>query len=140
MKLAGAWRLLSCEHRYSDGRVTRPFGPKPLGRLIYSADGMMTVLLGDRGRPPCRSGQLFEATDAELARSARGFVAYSGRWELEGKQVVHHVDISLFPNWIGSRQLRLVELRGRRLTLSTNPFEVDGVRQTARLVWEREER
>jgi Lipocalin-like domain len=47
------------------------------------------------------------------------------------------VELSLFPNWVGSDQERLVELRGNRLRLSTRPVLLGGVQQTAHLIWER---
>lgn len=136
--LVGTWRLIACEHRLSDGRVTRPFGPKPRGRLIYTAEGRMIVMLMDPCRPPARSGQLFEAAEPELVLAARGFVAYSGRWRVLGGKVVHRVEMSLFPNWVGTSQVRAFSIRGRRVTFSTRAFCVRGVKQTARLVWERE--
>jgi hypothetical protein len=97
----------------------------------------MIVMLGD-ARRCLASGGLFEATDEEHARSARGFIAYSGTWRIRGTKVLHRVDVSLFPNWIGSTQIRTFEVRGRRVRFSTRAFEVNGVRQTAQLVWERE--
>ena len=50
---------------------------------------------------------------------------------------MHYVELSLFPNWIGLSQERLVELAGNRLRLSTRPMLLDGKQQTAQLVWER---
>jgi Lipocalin-like domain len=47
------------------------------------------------------------------------------------------VELSLFPNWIGSDQERWVELAGRRLILSASPLLLAGKRQVPRLVWER---
>ena len=137
--LIGAWRIVSCEHRLSNGSVTRPFGRKPKGRLVYTADGRMIVLLTAANRPLCDSGQLFEARDEELATAMRGVVAYSGRWRAHGDQVRHQVEISLFPNWVGTVQVRAFKLRGRRVSLTTKPFNVRGVKQTACLVWEREQ-
>jgi hypothetical protein len=40
------------------------------------------------------------------------FVAYAGRYSFHGDRVVHHVELSLFPNWVGSDQERWVELAG----------------------------
>jgi len=137
--LVGAWRLVSCEYRLEKGGVWHPFGLKPSGRLVYTRGGRMIAMVMDSRRPLCASGGLFDPTDAELASSARGFVAYSGRWEMKGGQVVHRVDISLFPNWVGTRQARFVAFDGKgRLELSTRPFLLKGKRQTARLLWERE--
>jgi len=47
------------------------------------------------------------------------------------------VALSLFPNWVGVNQQRLVELRGDRLTLSTRPMLLGGTQQSAHLIWER---
>ena len=49
---------------------------------------------------------------------------------------MHYVELSLFPNWIGLSQERLVELAGNRLRLSTRPMLLDGKQQTAHLVWD----
>jgi hypothetical protein len=31
-----------------------------------------------------------------------GFVAYAGRYSFHGDRVIHHVELSLFPNWVDS--------------------------------------
>jgi Lipocalin-like domain len=54
-----------------------------------------------------------------------------------GDRVVHHVELSLFPNWVGSDQQRWVGLAGDRLTLRASPLLLAGKRQVPRLVWER---
>src|SRR5919112_4198701 len=59
------------------------------------------------------------------------------RYDFLGDRVVHHVELSLFPNWIGGDQERLVDLRGERLTLSTRALLLRGIQQTAHLIWER---
>jgi hypothetical protein len=67
----------------------------------------------------------------------QGFVAYAGRYSFSGDRVVHHVELSLFPNWVGSDQQRSVELAGDRLILSARPLLLAGKPQVPRLVWER---
>jgi hypothetical protein len=66
-----------------------------------------------------------------------GFVAYAGRYSFHGDRVVHHVELSLFPNWVGSDQQRWVELNGDRLTLSARPLLLAGQLQLPRLIWKR---
>jgi hypothetical protein len=44
-------------------------------------------------------------------------VAYAGGYSFDGDRVVHHVELSLFPDWVGSDQERSVKLAGARLTL-----------------------
>jgi hypothetical protein len=67
----------------------------------------------------------------------KGFVAYAGRYSFHGDRVVHHVELSLVPNWVGSDQQQWVELNGDRLTLSAGPLLLAGQLQVPRLVWKR---
>jgi hypothetical protein len=46
------------------------------------------------------------------------------------------VELSLFPNWVGVDQERLLNISADRLTLSTRPLLLDGRQRTAHLVWE----
>ena len=43
-----------------------------------------------------------------------------------GWKVIHHVELSLFPNWCGTDQERFIELDGERLTITTAPVQVGG--------------
>ena len=62
-------------------------------------------------------------------------MSYCGRYEFRGDTVIHRVELSLFPNWIGGYQERLVDLRENRLTLSTRPLLLRDIQQTAHLIW-----
>jgi hypothetical protein len=62
------------------------------------------------------------ATAAEYAAAGSSYIAYSARFffDEEKKSLSHKMAVSFFPNWIGQRQVRLVELNGERLQLSTD--------------------
>jgi hypothetical protein len=137
--LLGTWRLLSWENRSADGDVTHPLGPGAVGYLTYTADGYMFVVLMRAGRAAFGADDLLAGSDDELAAAAASYISYAGTYELRATTVVHHVRASLFPNWVGTDQERLVEWDGGRLILSTVPTVFGGRRQTARLVWERAE-
>ena len=51
--------------------------------------------------------------------------------------VIHHVEISLVPNWVGRPQRRTVALDGDRLRLTAPPLEVAGRTTIPRLTWRR---
>ena len=68
---------------------------------------------------------------------AQTYVSYCGTYEFSGSTVIHRVELSLFPNWVGVQQERLVELVGDRLVLSTRPILLRGMQRIARLTWER---
>jgi lipocalin-like protein len=135
--LVGGWRLVSWENRASDGQVTYPMGIDALGALLYTADGRFSVTISRRGREGFAAGDLLSGTSEEKARAVEGFVAYAGRYSFHGDRVIHHVELSLFPNWVGSDQERSVELAGNRLILSAGPLLLAGKLQVPRLVWER---
>lgn len=97
----------------------------------------MSVAISRPNRSKLSAGDLLGGSTEEKARAAETYVSYCGRYEFQGDTVTHHVELSLFPNWVGVEQERLVELRGNLLTLSTRPMLLRGIQQTAHLIWER---
>jgi Lipocalin-like domain len=135
--LVGAWRLVSWENQAADGQVTYPMGTDPIGYVLYAAAGHFSVTISRRGRAGFAADDLLSGAAEEKARAMEGFVAYAGRYTFHGDRVIHHVELSLFPNWVGSDQERWVELVGDRLILSASPLLLAGEQQVPRLVWER---
>ena len=136
--LIGTWRLVSWENRsVADGGVSHPLGRDAVGYIMYGRDGYMSVAISRPDRARFAAGDLLGGSAEERARSAETYVSYCGRYEFRGETVVHFVELSLFPNWVGAEQERLVEVAGDRLTLSTRPMVLGGVLRTASLTWER---
>lgn len=135
--LVGTWRLVSFEVRDDEGTVTYPFGRDAVGFITYSPDGHMAVQFGRSARARVATGDWVAAEPAEIAAAARDYIAYCGAYELRGSEVVHRVELSLLPNWIGGELVRQVTFDGQRVTLSTPPTPVGGRQQIATLVWER---
>lgn len=135
--LIGTWRLISWENRSLDGRVSYPFGQDAVGYIMYNQDGYMFVAIMCPNRAHFASGDLLRESTQDKVEAAETYLSYCGRYEFQGGKVVHHVELSLFPNWIDVDQERLVELTGDRLTLSTRPMLLEGMQQTAYLVWGR---
>ena len=131
----GAWRLVSVETRREDGEVHRR--GRRTGYLLYSGDGYMSVAFMREDRPRFTSGDIRGGTVEEKVAAVDGYTSYCGRYEAEGGSVVHHIEVSLFPNWIGESQERAYELEGDRLTLSTPLMLVGGMQLSTHLIWER---
>lgn len=114
-------------------------GDDPEGLVVYSGDGTMIVLMARADRPRIASDDLTGGTEAERAHAFASFIAYGGRFEVDGNQVTHHVEMSQFPNWVGSAQRRRWELddAGRMLTLTSPPVTLGGATRIQRLTWER---
>ena len=136
--LIGTWRVLSWENRsVEDGQVSYPLGKDATGYIMYNEDGYMFVAIMAANRLKFATDDLLSATEEEEAQAEETYVSYCGRYDFLGDRVIHHVELSLFPNWIGGEQERLVELGGEQLTLSTRPLLLRGIERTAHLIWER---
>jgi hypothetical protein len=133
----GTWRLVAWEMHDVQGQIRYPFGQMARGYLLYTNDGYMSAMLMAPDRRRFADGDLLRGDTAEQAAAAATYISYGGRYEVQGNTVVHHVEVSLFPNWVGSRQERAYTFSGDRLTLSTAPVLVQGSVEQAVLVWER---
>jgi Lipocalin-like domain len=138
-RLIGTWRLVRYEARRADGDVICPMGTDCVGYISYQPDGRIWVQQMVPGRPAFAVGDIAGATAEEYAAAARGYFAYCGTWETDeaGGAVIHHVELSLVPNWVGSMQWRNVRWIGKRLELSGSPTLIAGETRAAHLLWER---
>ncbi len=112
---------------HSDGTETQPFGEHPLGYVVYTNDGRMITTISHEQRAAI-GGELLSAPEAARADAFASFMAYSGTVRVEGQQVVHLVEMSLFPDWVGTEQRRDVALSedGLQLTLSVGLASENG--------------
>lgn len=109
---------------------------------MYTPDGYMSAQLSATERTPFASGDWFDATDAEYKEEASSYIAYTGPYRVDEEtgELFHSMFVSLFPNWTGQTQQRLVSLEGNTLTLgSASPIMSGGTEVESRLVWHRAE-
>ena len=132
----GTWRLLSYEVRRADGEIVYPWGQDPIGLLIYSEDGYMSVAMMSANRTRFVTNDVKRSTIEEKAAAVNTYISYSGRYDIQGDTVIHHVEVCLFPNWVGNDQKRTYKFDDNRLTLST-PLPGGNIQRSAHLVWER---
>jgi hypothetical protein len=118
-RLYGTWDLVDFVRIVDGESIGHVLGPDPIGRLSYQRDGRVSALLMRRDRPWPADGDFFSTDDARRGAAALGFVGYGGWFELRGDQVVHQVDISLYPEHPGTELVRQVRWQGQRLVLST---------------------
>ncbi|MBD2533671.1 lipocalin-like domain-containing protein [Nostoc flagelliforme FACHB-838] len=134
--LVGTWKLVSCETRTANGQVFYPLGENPSGYIIYTDNGYVSVAMMRANRPQFQAGDIAAGTVEEKVAAADSYVSYCGTYEIQNNQVVHHVEVSFFPNWVDANQVRYVQLNGDLLTLSTPPILVNGVEIVGSLVWQ----
>jgi hypothetical protein len=132
-KLIGTWKLVSAASTTSTGeRNETPYGPNPTGFLTYTEDGRVTALISYGGRKPL--GTL--ASLEEQAEAFKTFLAYAGRYTLNGDEVTHHVEISSIQSYVGKDLVRNVKFQGDQILLVTPPTPVKGTIQTFELIWQ----
>ena len=139
-QLFGAWHLVSYESSSVEGGDTAyPLGPNASGMIMYTHDGRMSAQIMAGGRPAYADGAVHGGTVKERATAAHGYLAYAGTYEVaHGNVVEHHIEVSLFPNWVGTVVSRIAKLDGRQLHLSlADPLLIDEVPRNALLIWER---
>lgn len=134
--LVGTWKLASAWSSTDDGTKRESFGSSPSGMLTYGSDGRMTVLIANGGRKPLSADRV-AAPEKERAEAFSTFLSYAGRYSLKEGKVIHHVEISSYPNWVETDLVRTVAFEGDRITLTTPPVSVDGKMRTTELTWER---
>jgi len=133
-RLIGTWRLVSYETIEPSGRRGRPFGDAD-GRLSYDASGNMS---GQVMRPKRARVELGDGQAQQVRAAYTGYIAYYGTYEVapDNQSVVHHVQGSLNPAWIGGDQIRGMRFDGERLILSAD-VRKGAVVVRHELTWER---
>jgi len=138
--LIGSFELVSWYA--ADG--TMPFGADAVGFLHYGADGMMSAHLMKNDRPAIglEARKLREARRAlvrpwlipfhlevlkgfgRYVKATANYVGYAGTYEVRGNQVVHHVKLSLVPDWVGTTLVRELSINRGLLELKTPEGDV----------------
>ena len=133
--LIGAWRLIAFEAETDDGEVVLPYSDSPDGRLIYTESGIMSAHLGASGRPGF--ADMGASGGARAVAAMKSHFSYAGRWRLDGDRVIHDVDMSIFPDWVGAEKIRTVAFDDGDMILTDN--DPTGPLRVGRLRWRREE-
>ena len=138
--LLGAWRLVGWRIT-SAGRASEPFGPGADGLIVYTADGWMNASIARADRARLSAGSVRQASDSEQCAAFESYFNYAGRYTLRAidgvAHVVHSVQFSLNPNFVGSEQVRRIHFDGDdRLSLSADEPVGGGLRQHC-LDWRR---
>jgi hypothetical protein len=131
----GTWKLSSIETRDEKGDLVRRGRRK--GYLIYSQEGYMSVSFMKEDRPKFKSDDIRGGTTEEKIDAINGYLSYAGKYTVKENTVIHQIEVSLFPNWVGEAQERMYSFEKDQLTLSTPLMLVGGKKLSTHLVWEK---
>jgi hypothetical protein len=136
--LVGRWRLASWSAQTADGAVTHPFGESAQGSVVYTPGGWMSGTLAHGDRANLATRDVVGVSRELRAATLPTYVSYCGMYEIDGDVVVHHVEMSVFQDWVGTDQKRQFKLSGDELVLRF-AMEVGGQETQNFLRWTREE-
>jgi Lipocalin-like domain len=133
--LLGTWKLKSYVVTTAAGVRSTPYGENPTGYLSYAADGRMQAIGAANGRvvpagptPP----------DNERVALHDTMFAYAGTYSVETAKVIHYVDISWNEVWTGTDQIRVFQVNGNTLTLTTRATDpASGTEAHYAVVWKK---
>jgi hypothetical protein len=132
---AGNWRLVS-RQTIVDGQVEPPdlFGRNPKGYLILTVEGRMALIITGENR---KAGM----SDTDRAELHKSMFAVTGRYRIDGSDLVIAVDVSWNESWSGTELKRRVRQEGDKLFIETAPAPsplLPSKIVVAKLVFERE--
>ena len=139
-QIIGTWKLKDWEVAYPE--LDEPhamYGGDAEGRILYTSDGWMSVMVMKRNRPETITGKsrndmfqmhvkiIFEgiaslsAEESEkmqpIVAAALGQVSYFGKYSIEGDLVSHHLQVSSVPDFEGRTLVRRAKIENNVLNL-----------------------
>jgi len=137
-KIIGVWELQSWETVVNDRVVGYPLGEKASGFIAYHPIGFMSVNISAPNRVRLPIDDPFEGDAKLLALDAKGYLSYCGPFSIVSEnEVIHHLKLCSFENWVGTDQHRYAQVTENTITLSTPPQLLHGQKGISRLVWQR---
>lgn len=127
--LMGSWRLVAFKET-SNGVTKDTFGPNPQGQIQYSPEGRMSAMLMHKDYPTTPGDGRFNPDVP--------FLSYAGDFVVDGKHVIHNVDIASQPFFVGQNLRRVISFDGDQLTLKSEVDNLNGIEIPVQtLVWQR---
>ncbi|NEO13878.1 MULTISPECIES: lipocalin-like domain-containing protein [unclassified Moorena] len=147
----GTWKLAELKSVDKEQKISYPYGKNPVGHIIYTKEGYMSasIMMSNRlnlGLSMEEIQNLRNVSKLQLITNilkyikvtfryfmaARNYISYSGKYEIRDNKVIHHVEVSLIPDWTGIDLERNFELSEDILVLTAS-----SVGNTFYLTWQR---
>jgi len=136
--IVGTWKLVSWVYRNEIGEEVDYFEKNSTGILMYDENGYMNAQLMKPERSSFASDSINGGTLDEAYGAFHSYLAYFGKYYEENPgTIIHQVEGSMFPNWIGNRQVRYGKIEGDKLIISTPPILAQGRETIFYITWQR---
>lgn len=137
-KIIGTWKLVSWTYRDADDQIINFFSDQPSGILMYDKSGYMNAQLMQSGRTNFQGGSLLNGTLQETDSAYRSYAAYFGKYYEDAPgELTHVVEGSLYPNWVGQKEIRYARIESGHLILSAPPVTINGHETVFYVKWKR---
>ena len=122
-QIVGTWSFVIAEITGADGQKNLPFGDKPKGMLIFTADGHFSQVHISGDLPKIASNNRLAGSDADNKAIVHGSLALFGTYTVdeEKKALTFSIEGSTFPNLQGVKQTRTIDLLTADEFRNTNP-------------------
>lgn len=105
---------------------------------MYDKSGYMNAQLTRGDRKNFHSDSMGDGTPQEIDAAYKSYAAYYGKYyERTPGEIIHTVEGSLFPNWIGHDEIRYGKIVDNFLILSTPPIKTGGGEIVFHVTWKR---
>lgn len=135
-KLRGtSWSLVEYQSESKDGAVLHPLGKDAVGTIVFTEAGHTAVQIMAKDRAKKLSQEELNQfnTDIEKEMGRLGYHAYSGPFTIDEEESIltTHVEISLIPDYVHTKQTR-------KAILENNTLKLSNIQHPERkLVWKR---
>ncbi len=119
-QIIGSWKLNNFELKnLTVKKSIFPYGKNPVGILIFSNDGFMSVSIMTDNRTDFEIESLQMASSEEKISAIETYLSYAGKWKLENDKIYVEVVTSLLPNWKNKEHYRTFQLTDEALSFQT---------------------
>jgi len=136
-ELVGCWKLVSLFYKADDGSSFYPYGKKADGNIIYDLSGYMSAVIARTDRAAISTEDFGLLRDEEKLALAKGFMSYTGSYQVLNDRILHKVEIGYIPNWVGSTFVRFPSFENGTLILTTPPVVLRGKSYAGYLIWKK---
>ena len=110
-QIIGSWKLNNFELKnLTVNKSIFPYGKEPIGILIFSADGFMSVSIMSDNRINFEVESLQMSSAEEKISAIDTYLSYAGKWRIENDRIYVEVITSLLPNWKDKEHYRTFQL------------------------------
>ncbi len=121
--ITGTWALTAADKLLPDGTRSHDYGDNPHGLVIFTEDGHYSVQIYRDQRARFASGDKLKGSPGEYKDAVLGMSVHYGKYSLDPakKTISFQIDRASFPNWDGTTQVRVFDLKDDELSWKVPP-------------------